>query len=69
LKGFTERQKAFTEHLYGGQSSLPDVSAASEREGMDMIVVETLDLEKDGDVDSSVSLSPGFGRQAGRWLL
>jgi hypothetical protein len=36
---------------------------------MDMIVVETLDLEKDGDVDSSVSLSPGFGRQAGRWLL
>lgn len=48
---------------------MPDVSAASEREGMDMIVVETLDLEKDGDVDSLVSLSPGFGRQAGRWLL
>lgn len=48
------------EHLYGcfsprGQSSLPDVLAASER--------ETLDLEKGGGVDAPVSLSPGSGRQ------
>jgi hypothetical protein len=30
---------------------------------MDMIVAETLDLEKGGDVDSPVSLSPGSDRQ------
>ena len=31
---------------------------ASEREGMDMIVAQAVGLEKSGDVDASVSLSP-----------
>jgi hypothetical protein len=56
------------QHLYGyfsprGQSSLPDVLASSERKGMYMIVAEMLDLEKGGNVDAPVSLSPRSGMQ------
>jgi hypothetical protein len=36
---------------------VPNVSAASEREGMDTIVAEVLGLDMSGDVDVSISLS------------
>jgi hypothetical protein len=49
------------EHLYGCFSPrlpLPDVLVASEREGMDMMVPDALDLEKSGNADASFSRSP-----------
>jgi hypothetical protein len=54
------------EHIFGcfslcGPSSLPNESAASEREGMDMLVAQALDLELSANVDGGVSLSPETG--------
>jgi hypothetical protein len=55
------------EHLYGcfsprSPSPRLDVSAASEREGMDLIMAKTPDVGKSVDADTTVSLSPESGR-------
>lgn len=56
------------EHLHGcfsphGPSSLPNESAASEREGMDKIAAQSLDLELSDVADTPVSLSHESGEQ------
>uniref|UniRef100_A0ACD5YJ52 Uncharacterized protein n=1 Tax=Avena sativa TaxID=4498 RepID=A0ACD5YJ52_AVESA len=45
-----------------GPLSQPVVSAASECEGMGLIMAEELDFEESGDVDAAVPLSPESGR-------